>query len=254
MTVGEIHQQVKDYLHIGPSHDATDLVIVNRCVWQALNNARLWAERENDFALALVHGTVVVSPGVGASLDAVLVDGEVVKMKSTVATYFEPTSGSGEMFPIRRRPRATYVGSLRRTNLLAGSYGPYGGYGSRPLPRLATEVHDGLGTGTGTEILTFGNSLWIEPAGTEDVTLWVDGYRWLRPYTLETDSDFFTEHCSDFLLWKALIEANHRLEVYVQRQEGTLPPPEARRDEAWESVLKWDAFLHESGREYTLLT
>ena len=56
------------------------------------------------------------------------------------------------------------------------------------------------------------------------------------------------------LLVGALIEANHRLEVYVQRQEGTLPPPEARRDEAWESVLKWDAFLHESGREYTLLT
>jgi hypothetical protein len=254
VTVGELSQQCKDLLHIGASHDAADLVIVNRIVLQALNNARVWAERENDFALSLVHGTVVAAPGTGASLDQVLVDGEVVKMKSIVASYYEPVAGSGEMFPIRRRPRATYVGSLRRTNLLAGSYGPYGGYGSRPLPRLATEVHDGLGGGGGTEILTFGNSLFIEPAGTTDITLWLDGYRWMRPYQYDTDTDFFTEHGSDFLLWKAIIEVNHRLEIFAQRQEGTLPPPTTMRDEAWESLLKWDAFLHESGREYTLLT
>jgi hypothetical protein len=253
VTVGELSQQCKDLLHIGASHDPADLVIVNRIVLQALNNARVWAERENDFALSLVHGTVVAAPGTGASLDAVLVDGEVVKMKSIVASYYEPTPGSGEMFPIRRRPRATYVGSLRRTNLLAGSYGPYGGYGSRPLPRLACEAPD-YASAASVEILTFGNSLWVEPAGTADITLWLDGYRWMRPYTADTDSDFFTEHASDFLMWKAIVEVNHRLEIFVQRQEGTLPPPEARRDEAWESVLKWDAFLHESGREYTLLT
>jgi hypothetical protein len=253
MTVGELAQQVRDFLHVGASHDAADLVIINRLILQALNNARIWAERENDFALALVHGTVVASPAVGANLEQVLVGGEIVSIKSLLNVFYEPTAGSGELFPLRRRPRSSYVGSLRRTNLLEESAGPWGSYGHQ-LARTAPEVTSGPTAGICAEVLTFGNSLFIEPSANADVTLTVDGYRWMPVYQFDSDSDFFCRYCSDFLLWKAVIEVNHRLEIFAQRQEGTLPPPTTMRDEAWESALKWDGFLHEAGREYTLLT
>lgn len=243
MTVGELTQQIKDYLNVGSGHEAGDLVIVNRLVLQALNNARLWAERENDFALALVHGTLVVSPTTGGSLAAVDVDGATVTIKSLVNVFLEEPSGSGNIYPLRRRPRKTYVGAAQRSNLLLEARLP----DDWPVtPPSVASVN--------MEVLTFGDSLFLEPSPSANTTLVIDGYRWMAPYTLDADTDFFTTYCSDFLLWRAVIEVNHRLEIFAIRQEGTLAPPTTMRDEAWESVLKWDSFLHEEGREHSLIT
>lgn len=243
MTVGELKQQVKDYLHIGSGHDASDLIIINRLVLQALNNARIWAERENDFALALVHGTLVVSPATGGELTAVDVSGDTVTIKSIVNVFLEEPSGSGNIYPLRRRPRKTYVGAAQRSNLLQDARLP----DDWPVaPPSVANVN--------MEVLHFGNTLFLEPSPSNNATLIIDGYRWMPAYTDDADTDFFTEHCSDFLLWKAVIEVNHRLEIYAPRQEGTLTPPTNMRDEAWEAVLKWDSFLHEEGREHALIT
>lgn len=244
MTIGELKQQVKDYLHIGSSHGAGDLTIVDRLVLQGLNHARLWAERENDFALALVHGSLTVSPATGGALTAVTVSGlGTVSIKSIVGVYLEEPSGSGNIYPLTRRPRKTYVGAAQRSNLLREARLP----DDWPVtPPSVANVN--------MEVLTFGGSLFLEPAPSANASLLIDGYRWMPTYDDDADTDFFTLYCSDFLLWKTVIEVNHRLEIFAPRQEGTLTPPTTMRDEAWESALKWDSFLHEEGREHSLIT
>jgi hypothetical protein len=243
MTIGELKQEVKDYLHVGASHDATDLVIVNRLVLSALNKARKWAERENDFALAMVHGSVTVSPTTGGSLASVAVSGVGnVAMKSLVNVFLESPTGSGNLYPLTRRPRRVYVGMVQKSNQLMEARLP---------DDWPTEAPSTVAT-VNMEVHTFGGSIFLEPSPTVSVTLVLDGYRWMDDYTDDADTDFFTEHGHDFLLWHAVVSVNHKLEVFAQRQEGTLSPPTAARDEAWESLLKWDSFMHEEGREHTL--
>ena len=246
MTVKELKTQLRDYLHVTPSHDSEGLATLNRLFLQALNNARTWAERENDFAAAQVRGTLLIPAGKGGDLTAVsLEDDTTVSVKSIINVFLENPLGSGNLYPLRRRPRSTYVGSVQRSNMLAPVHYP-------PDWHYPDSPHTSVDACS--EVLTFGNRLYLQPNLTADASVVVDFYKWFAPYRNDSDSDFFTEHGSDFLLWKALCECNYRLEVYVPRQEGTLTPPTELRDQAWDSLLKYDAWLHEEGREHRLIT
>ncbi len=92
-----------------------------------------------------------------------------------------------------------------------------------------------------------GNRVFFSGRQSEGRVLRVGGQFWLRDYTEDEDqSDFLTEHCHDLLMWDTLLRYNLRVQQFTTRQEGTLSPPYAERDRAWESARLWNAYLAES--------
>jgi len=154
----------------------------------------------------------------------------------------ETPAGSNMHYPLTVRPRKTYVGMAQRSNMLTAG-GRYRGDWS---PSHGGEC------GGPTELLTFGNSVFIEPAISGVVNVSIDGYRWLDPYTSPANRDFLTDYGSDWMQWFTICHVNRRVEVYVPRQEGTMSPPTDERDEAWLSLVQWDDFMHEEAREHNL--
>lgn len=59
-----------------------------------------------------------------------------------------------------------------------------------------------------------------------------------------TQEDFLTQHGHDFLMWSAALDINMVFMTWIPRQEGAMPPPESRRERAWQSLLDWDNFQH----------
>jgi len=75
----------------------------------------------------------------------------------------------------------------------------------------------------------------------DSVTLAVSGQTWMQPYTKPSDTDFLLENGFQFMMWQCLIELNYMLLKFVARQEGTIAPPTAARDAAWEALVLWDS-------------
>lgn len=50
----------------------------------------------------------------------------------------------------------------------------------------------------------------------------------------------------DVLQWATICEVNHLIQTFVPRQEGSLPPPTASRDDALMTLLDWDADLKDA--------
>jgi len=71
--------------------------------------------------------------------------------------------------------------------------------------------------------------------------LQISGNVWMAPYTDERDTDFLLDNGFEFMLWQTIIELNHIFLKFVARQEGTLGPPTAARDAAWEALVLWDS-------------
>lgn len=243
MTIAELAQAIRDYHHIGADHDPTDLVIINRGILNALNDARKWAERSHDFAYAQVHAVLAVSPATGGSLDAAMVGSSQVRLKSLIAAYLP--QGTNGLLPLHVRPRKEYVATLRKGNELL-SWGP--------IERWPTESY-GDSACEPLEVHTVGRMVFLHPDPAATTNIKVDAYRWLPSYTSvanTSQTDFLLEDGSDFLMWRAIYDLNHRTEVFVQRQEGTLPPPKEMFQNAWDSLVLWDSFMHEEGRDHHL--
>lgn len=240
MTIADLAQAIRDYHAIPNSH--ADITLINRLILGALNNARKKAERSHDFALAIVHATLSVSPSTGASLANAVVGVTTTPIKSII-NAFMPQTGGG-LLPITVRPRKEYVALVRTANERATWSSD-----STVPPTAWTR------TSNFNELHTLGQQVFLHPDPTTAVTIEIDGFRWLSAYTSITDieaTDLLLEHGHDFLMWSAILELNHRTEIFVPRQEGTLPPPRDMRDEAWESLILWDSFLHEEGRDHKL--
>lgn len=82
---------------------------------------------------------------------------------------------------------------------------------------------------------------------TTDVDLRIYGQTWLTAYaSFAASDDFLITYGNDWLMWSTVIALNHRTQTFLPRQEGSLDvaSPRAMRDEAWESLILWDAYMN----------
>ena len=75
----------------------------------------------------------------------------------------------------------------------------------------------------------------------ESMNVNVLGYQWITPYTtLDSTTDWLIEYGFSFMMWQTILELNHIVHIFVPRQEGSLPPPEKQRNEAWSNLVVVD--------------
>jgi len=83
----------------------------------------------------------------------------------------------------------------------------------------AAGTYVGVNSNTGTATVTIGSA--IEP-------------------------DFLLTYGQSYMQWETIIEMNYLFTTFVPRQEGNLSAPEKARDQAWENLLTWDAYMIDS--------
>jgi len=64
------------------------------------------------------------------------------------------------------------------------------------------------------------------------------------------DSDIWTSHGQQYLLWGSIIHLNNYFKTFVPRQEGNLGPPERQMAEALEAFKTWDVYKFEGFRTH----
>lgn len=82
--------------------------------------------------------------------------------------------------------------------------------------------------------------------------IFVSGHVWMDAYVNDYDTDFLLAHGFEFMMWQTIIEMNHLILKYVARQEGTIAPPVAARDAAWDALVLWDAHSVDGNIYYDL--
>lgn len=251
MNVGQLRKAIASYLNpdfasaTPPESDpwskftvaGTDLLML------ALNNVRLTAEQARDFQQSKVDVDVVVDGYLGGSLDDVVLHGTntSVLVKTVIDGGWRSTNGI--VTPVDVVDRDNFFQELRRDIQRNDDFGPDDRYkGDQPSNFV---------TGSNITLLINGNDLAIYPGTTIAGTTYnieLSIYRWLDLYDNDSDTDFLTYFCQNYMLWAGIVEANHLVKQFLPRQEGNLPPPTGERDRAWAAVEKWDDFVQETGR------
>jgi hypothetical protein len=79
----------------------------------------------------------------------------------------------------------------------------------------------------------------------QDLTLVLEGNRWMPAYRYDTDTDFLLRRGFDWMMWAVIVDVNHITQTFVPRSEGNLPPPVRMRDEAWFALIANDEYRFE---------
>lgn len=150
---------------------------------------------------------------------------------------------------------AYFCDTFRMNQLLRVSGGVTNSRGQCPISfdtaqsyHKRQEAAVGLGHGGWVDstqcLLLQGRTLTPNWVGTAPVLVELTGLRWMEAYTLDNPSatDFLLTDGFDFMMWQTILELNYIVQIYVPRVDGSLPPPEKARNEAWGGLLVNDAF------------
>jgi hypothetical protein len=201
---------------------------------RATNNAKKWAQRQLDFELA--RDSVVVQ--VDAVNGGLLTEAVLQSDTSTVAVinrieraYLQYSSGGYR--PIDFMTKARWASVNKRRWECAGT-------GNDPLNEraLPTSVN------YPQAIVQQGQVLFFSPIPTGAVegttlTIALDVIRWLPDYSDANTTDFFLEHCADWLMYRTLRELNFFLKD-GQRVQVT----DQLVNESWTSVVEWNGSIN----------
>lgn len=84
------------------------------------------------------------------------------------------------------------------------------------------------------------------------VEVFLDGEVAHPEYILDTDggeSDIFLTEGFEFMQWQCIIELNKLFQTFIPQQEGNLSPPMRARDSALESLVEYNNFVLQTGRQ-----
>lgn len=76
------------------------------------------------------------------------------------------------------------------------------------------------------------------PPGFTSIPITFVYYQWMPDYVNNTDTDFFLQYCSDFMLYRSVTELN----VFLKDNEK-VPVSSAKMDEAMKAVVEWNSAL-----------
>jgi hypothetical protein len=245
MTVGQLKTAITDYLQITfrPSSEAdNDAGILSKgdsLALISLNNARKTAERIHDFLCADDRAVLSVSSA-GSNLSGALkwVPGgtpvDAISVKSIKGGWLSDSSGNPSV-------AVNVISSSRMWTEMneQRSAGSIDRYPSDP-------VEDGMIYESYLYFL--GEVVGLHPVPTDTTDVILDISKWMDDYVADGDTDWFTIHASDYLMWAGIVEVNHIFQTFVPRQEGSLAPPTASRDRALQQLIAFDSYRREQGQ------
>jgi hypothetical protein len=202
----------------------------------AMNNARLEAERTHDWEFSRFSVPVNVGVGLKYNWQAAVEVEEGLTVRPKKITGADSVVEGGYM-PLVVDTKRSLDMRLRKLERLY-PVGRYPANYDSPWHQLENCV------------VMDGKYLSLYPVRSEVTTLQLHGYYWLEDYTTDgwcdeeeddSASDWFIQNGFDYMMWATLVELNYLVQIYVPRQEGSLPPPERLRDRAWESMIRVDA-------------
>lgn len=230
-TIGELKSRISKYIQVPAAEfaeDGYDLLLGE------LNNARKAAERLRDWHCEERYLSVVVDPTTGGAwADATtLATGETVKLVKQY--YILQNAVDVPLLHISKKMHA----NAKRRRFKAASWdyntrfrGDYGNMTADRSPKIYVEAQ----------------TIYLDPTPSIDSTVNMDAFVWLADYSLDSDTDWFTDNGADYLVWASLVALNYMTGTYAPRQEGVVPPPERMRDEAFLALASLDNYLYEVG-------
>lgn len=243
MTIGQLKATIAGYLgesvseySKGSGATAVDLLLV------ALNNARKKAERLHDFNAALVYAYLSIPAGSEVALsDAALVSNDATVSIRAVKQYYMYLNSIAR--PVRSIPKSL-LSKLQKQYEYREPY-------PDPLANRYLSDNDEPFFSIGQPyVVTNGTSISFHPAQTNALVIRMDAYKWFDDYTADSNTDWFTIHAADYLMWQGIVEANHLTESFAYRQDGNLPPPEKHAERCLQEIIFNDSMEHETARDY----
>lgn len=241
MTIGQIKEVIAANLHKGTTafvkgSGATEINLLHL----ALNNARKVAERFHDFSICRKRGHFSYS---GSAIDwrsPTWFSGTETARK--IKFWYERVSGTtsdGAYGGIDRTLKVLTQEQLAK--LFARK-----DYEAAPLEtnqRYLAEFDPAYGTDPllgQNYIIIEGHNFYIHPSTTTTRTVIVDGFYWWPDWSLDADTDWWTDNGTEYLILQATIEANRLSQTFVGNVEGNLPPPVKEAQRALGELVQLD--------------
>lgn len=215
----------------------TDLLL------QALNNAKIEAEQLCDFELSKTIVDVPIDAYNGAELSEVAIHGTdyTCNIKAIRDGGFRNSNGSYTQVGIMGLE--TYNALHRKGAMLLSD--------DDMTIRYPGDNPGQVNIYSERTLTVHGEFIYTEPRATEPGTIYnaeLNVLRWLGPYQDDSDEDFLTNYCHNYMQWAGVVEVNHLTQQFVARQEGGLNAPKDLKERAWTAVMTWNDFLVEGGR------
>jgi len=200
---------------------------------RAINKARKWAESRHNFELSKVSVRIPsVSLTTGGALSTAVdnVDGTTpVNVKLVERAFL--ASPTGETFPVELVSRNYHVRRLQRRfeNVMTTA---------EMTPARSTVLFQGF------SIVQQGGTIYVTPpnsaqfAGLTTIPVYLDVVRWRPDYSADADTDFFLDHCVEFILYRSLYQLNLHL-----KEDQRIPISKDALADAWDTVIQWDTSL-----------
>ena len=241
MTIGQIKEVIAANLHkettsFVKGSGATEINLLHL----ALNNARKVAERFHDFSICRKRGHFSYS---GSAIDwrsPTWFSGTGTARK--IKFWYERVSGTtsdGAYGGIDRTLKVLTQEQLAK--LFARK-----DYEAAPLEtnqRYLAEFDPAYGTDPllgQNYIIIEGHNFYIHPSTTTTRTVVVDGFYWRPDWSLDADTDWWTDNGTEYLILQATIEVNRLSQTFVGNVEGNLPPPVKEAQRALSELVQLD--------------
>jgi hypothetical protein len=224
-TVGDLMDAVKgfvfnnsNYLDLfqGTSSGVDVENKLDQSLMVAANNARLWAEKNHDFACSQVSVPTLLGGGLVVDLQHVEHDDQCWRLKKLVGVDFVCDDGGLEPLVVTTK-RDLNIKQRWMDKLVVR--------GNALLPRVVVQ----------------GMKMKMVPDPSQQFAVEIDGYWWMDEYRDLNQSDWILENGFDFMMWQCILELNHIVQIFVPRNEGSLPPPERLKQAAWDSLVLVDS-------------
>jgi len=189
---------------------------------QACNNARLYAERRVDFELArctaeFVDVNLIEGVRLGVATDRAT--GGLVTVKKVVTPFLVGSDGSAR--PLDLWTKKKWTEALKRRY---------------EAQHDTSDVLINLGQ---LVVVQDGDLLFVAPADAAALggtyTLCADAFKWLTPYTDNTNTDFLLNYAFDWLMYRCIYELN-----FFLKEDERVMLSDKLMTEAWNAVVTWN--------------
>lgn len=239
MTLIELKRKVAKFTQ----RDITDYDVTSgvNLITEALEEARLGAERLYSWNQNRRQVEVVIQPTTGGSLASAVLTGTAtaVDVKS-IESAWQLTDGE----KVRPLYVQTAKGAAVREKRL---------YRQNRFLRAPSD-RDVVGLNYrafSNELVVRGDHLSLTEKNTTAVTVLMDVQIWMTSYRAAADSatDWMMKYGHDYLFYYALSNLNWFTKDFVNRQEGNVGPPDRMVAQKLAELREWDAFSVEGGRQ-----
>lgn len=231
LTFAQIRSEVAAYMN---RTEASFVIGSVDILKRAVNKARKSAEMRRNFELCRLSVKVPsVSLSTGGSLDTAVdnADGVTAVNVKLVERAFLQLNGSGDTVPVEFNSRNYHIQRLRRRYDDITST-------SDVTPAQQSVLFQGL------TVVQQGRTVYVSPpnsiqfGGASTIPVFFDAVRWRPDYSADADTDFFLDHCTEYILYRSIYQLNLHL-----KEDQRVAVSAAALADAWAAVVEWDKSL-----------